>query len=254
MLAPMAMGSVTGRALSFAHWDHVDALLQSDANTLSGRRLRRAIRWIYATGLRLAEITGLKCEDIAPANICSDVGTLDSQWFVTVRGTGGHLRQVGVPAYLVSEFGDELARHGFDRQVNASRNEGIYLLARFDSHNARPTPWSASGLYQAIKAFFAKAATDLGPAERAELSMASTHWIRHTHGVHALRGRDGQGPLPLEVVQNNVGHASPRTTAKYLAQPCRWQSAPVHPDAESAALTPSTAFAHAGVMREHAGE
>lgn len=96
-------------------------------------------------------------------------------------------------------------------------NRGIHVLARFDAELRRPAAWSASGLYQAIKAFVGQAAAGLRGAEAQQLKKASTHWLRHSHGSHALRGREGQVPVPIQVVQNNLGHASVGTTAMYLA-------------------------------------
>ena len=89
-------------------------------------------------------------------------------------------------------------------------------MARFDAESERPVPWSASGLYQAIKAFLAQAAGHLEGVDAEHLRKASTHWLRHSHGSHALQGREGQAPVPIQVVQNNLGHASVDTTAMYL--------------------------------------
>lgn len=82
------------------------------------------------------------------------------------------------------------------------------------------------GLYQAMKAFLARAAQGLDAADAERLRRASTHWLRHTHGAHALQGREGRAPLPLQVVQNNLGHALPSTTSMYLPkQPRPWPGA-----------------------------
>jgi hypothetical protein len=37
--------------LSFAQWDHLDARLETQSETETGRRLRRGMRWLYATVL-----------------------------------------------------------------------------------------------------------------------------------------------------------------------------------------------------------
>jgi integrase len=204
------------RTLTFAQWDHIDALLRNHVDTEAGRRLRRAMRWLYATGLRLAEITSVKCGDLQQVGDQAAAGAMASGWLLAVIGKGGRRRQVPVPADLVDELGDELARHGFERQVGAVSNRGIHVLARFDPELERPAPWSASGLYQAIKAFLAQAASGLDELDARQLRKASTHWLRHTHGRHALQGREGQAPLPIQVVQNNLGHASIGTTSLYL--------------------------------------
>ncbi|SDZ70760.1 Site-specific recombinase XerD [Variovorax sp. YR266] len=207
------------RTLSFAQWDHIDALLRVHVDTDAGRRLRRGMRWLYATGLRLAEITNARCEHLQLRHATAADGSTTSVWLLSVTGKGGGRRQVPVPAELVDELGDELARHGFDRQADAAGNRGIPVLARFETGGEHPPAWSPSGLYQAIKAFLARAAVQgLDAADAKQLRKASTHWLRHSHGSHALRGRAGQAPLPLQVVQNNLGHALPSTTSMYLAR------------------------------------
>jgi integrase len=127
---------------------------------------------------------------------------------------------VPVPAELVDELADELARHGFEPQMGAKSNQGIHVMARFDSELKRPAPWSPSGLYQAIKAFLAHAADGLEEMDAQQLKKASTHWLRHAHASHALQGRGGQHPVPIQVVQNNLGHVSVGTTSLYLTTEC----------------------------------
>ncbi|CAN7325834.1 phage integrase family protein [Variovorax sp. LjRoot178] len=206
----------SSRTLSFAQWDHLDALLQDHVDTEAGRRLRRGMRWLYATGLRLAEITSVKCEDLERVEYKAADGATTTGWLLSVIGKGGCSRQVPVPAELVEELGDELARHGFERGVGAVSNQGIHVMARFDTELERPVGWSASGLYQALKAFLAQAAVSVEGVDAQQLRKASTHWLRHSHGSHALQGREGQAPVPIEVVQNNLGHASVGTTSMYL--------------------------------------
>jgi integrase len=122
-----------------------------------------------------------------------------------------------VPSELVTELSQELARQGLQPQVGALSNQGVPVLARFDGADfAQPASWSDSGLYQAIKAFLARAAHGLDEVSADQLRHASTHWLRHSHGSHALQGRDGQTPVPIQVVQNNLGHASVGTTSMYL--------------------------------------
>jgi integrase len=174
------------------------------------------MRWLYATGLRLAEITSVRCEDLEQVEYKTAQGEEAAGWLLSVTGKGGRGRQVPVPAELVDELADELARHGFERQVGALSNQGIPVMARFDADAERPVSWSASGLYQAIKAFLAQAADKLEGVDAQQLRKASTHWLRHAHASHALQGREGQAPVPLQVVQNNLGHVSVGTTSMYL--------------------------------------
>ncbi len=74
---------------------------------------------------------------------------------------------------------------------------------------------AASTLYRQIKAFFANCAEALrgqGDAKGAErFAKASTHWMRHSHASHAIaRG------VPIEIAQQNLGHASLATTTVYV--------------------------------------
>ena len=188
----------SSRTLTFAQWDHIDARLQDHGQTDAERRLRRGMRWLYATGLRLAEITNAKCEDLEQVRYRSTDGSIADGWMLSVIGKDGRSRQVPVPSGLVEELGDELERHGFDKQVGAVSNQGIAVLARFDTDLKRPAAWSASGLYQAIKAFLALAAGGLDGTDAQQLKKASTHWLRHAHAAHALQGRGGQTPVSLQ--------------------------------------------------------
>jgi len=198
------------RTLSFAQWDRLDALLAQRGDSEVDRRLRRAMRWLYATGLRSAELCAATCGDLV-----RDPARPSSGWLLAVRGKGERLRQVPVGAELVAELEEELARHGFEPRVGAAGHRGMPVLARFGAAG-QPKAWSASGLYQAIKAFTARAADPLDADAAERLRGASTHWLRHSHGSHALHGREGRPALPLETVRDNLGHASAATTAQYL--------------------------------------
>lgn len=206
-----------GRTLSAEQWAHLDVWLARRQEDDVGRRLGRAVRWLYETGLRLDEITRATCGDLRKLGP-AEAGTASHRvWQLKVVGRGGRCREVPVPPGLVEELETELARQGHDRSADATSNQRIPLLARFGpQHRGAPPPWSASGLYQAIKAAVEQAARELDDAASRQLREASTHWLRHSHVVHSLQGRAGQAPLPIEVVQKNVGHATVATTAMYL--------------------------------------
>ena len=51
-----------------------------------------------------------------------------------------------------------------------------------------------------------------GDAKGAErFAKASTHWMRHSHASHAIAGG-----MPIEIAQQNLGHASLATTTVYV--------------------------------------
>ena len=68
-------------------------------------------------------------------------------------------------------------------------------------------------MYEAIKRFFQHCAEQLAtidPKGAERLASGSTHWMRHTYGTHAVAAG-----MPLDIVQQNMGHASLDTTTGY---------------------------------------
>lgn len=213
---PRETGRVLGsrRTLTFNQWDAIEERLEAVAIDDVGRRRARAVRWLYATGLRLSEMANAQCGDLREVDYRLPNGKQDTGWLLTVVGKGSKLREVPVPMSLVEELRDELGRHGLREDVAAETNQDVPVLVRFDDEKAQP--WSMSGLAKGIKALLAEIAAELDLDDAKQLRKASTHWLRHTHGSHALNGRPGQSGVPIQVVQNNLGHASVGTTSGYL--------------------------------------
>ena len=141
-------------------------------------------------------------------------GTEDSGWMLSVVGKGDKLRQVPVPTRLVEELQDELEQNGLQADVRHESNRDVAILMRSEGGIARP--WSASGLAKGIKDVLGRCAATMDSEDAKQLRKASPHWFRHTHGSHALNGRPGDKGVPIQVVQNNLGHASIGTTSGYL--------------------------------------
>jgi site-specific recombinase XerD len=73
---------------------------------------------------------------------------------------------------------------------------------------------AAATLAAELKRFFRGVARETkreDPKAAARFERASAHWLRHTHGSHAVAAN-----VPIEVVQNNLGHASLSTTTIYV--------------------------------------
>ncbi len=69
-------------------------------------------------------------------------------------------------------------------------------------------------LYRQIKRFFQACAIELeatDPRGAERLNAASTHWLRHSHASHAIAAG-----MPVEVMQQNLGHKSLDTTTLYV--------------------------------------
>ena len=65
-----------------------------------------------------------------------------------------------------------------------------------------------------MRRFFTKVAEVIekdSPATAEKLRRASPHWMRHTHASHAIAGG-----MPIEIAQQNLGHASLATTTVYI--------------------------------------
>jgi integrase len=202
----------SNRTLTFAQWDFINARLDAPSGPAQ-RRGTRAMRWLYATGLRTSEITSACCGDLELIELNTEEGATRAGWLLTVIGKGEKARQVPVSAQLIDELNEELARNG-RLDVRHPTNTVVPILALFDS--VRLQAWSRSGMYKSLKAFLDECGKELGGVDATQLHKASRHWLRHSHGSHALAGRSGREPVPIQIVQNNLGHASIGTTSGYV--------------------------------------
>jgi len=214
-----------GRSFTHDQWSFIET--QADLLTEKSVycRLRFALRLFYTTGLRLVEGVQARCDDLRRVEYPDpDTGGMTRGWELLVLGKGQKERIVSVPDAVVNELGAYLLSRGLDADPESSANRGAYLIGQ-----ATDTPgWSAVAqagigrkggisdavMYRQFKAFFRECATamtpiDLHGAER--LAAGSSHWLRHTHGTHAVAAG-----MPLDVLQQNMGHASLDTTTGYI--------------------------------------
>lgn len=217
-----------GRSFSPAQWAFLMQQLKGLAASSANHRLAFALQFLYATGLRLHEVMNCKLGDFHFVSYPPDDGESETieGFEVRVIGKGGKLRIVSVPDETMAVLSSYLASRGLEPHLEALGNQDAYLLGRVVDLDQR-APWSAyaktpvdpkagiagSTLYDQLKRFFQQcaavlAASDLKGAER--LRAASTHWLRHTHASHAIAA-----DVPLDVVQDRLGHASPATTMIY---------------------------------------
>jgi site-specific recombinase XerD len=221
------VGVNRGRSFSQAQWDFIgqQAALLTDRS--ADRRLRFALEFYYASGVRLVEGVQARVDDLRWVSYPSpDGGEPVEGWELTVLGKGNKERIVSVPIDVVGALSHYLVSRGLDPDPEHGQNRGAYLIGQAVDV-AQTAPWSpraqstvdpkaglAPGtLYGQLKKFFTDcaqvlAATDEKGALR--LAAASTHWLRHTHGSHAVAAG-----MPLDVLQQNMGHASLDTTTGY---------------------------------------
>jgi integrase/recombinase XerD len=150
-------------------------LLIREANS---KRDRVLLRVLYAGGLRVSEVVGLKWADVIERG---------DRVQLSITGKGSRVRQVLLPEAVSGQLLSLRGDAGNNDAVFAARHGG---------------PLTERAVNYMIKR----------AAERAGITGAvSPHWLRHAHGSHALdRG------ATLAEVQTTLGHANVATTSGYL--------------------------------------
>ena len=229
--APPAAGPKVNAARSFslAQWGFIEVQLKVLPETSANQRLTFGLHLLYATGLRLSEVVAATVDDLqwveCPADAADDEPV--AGWVLRVIGKRQKERDVPVPADVVGELRGYLASRRLDANPQNIGTRGAFLLGRASDAaerapglNAGKTPDPLQGIaattfYDQIKAFFAGCASVLrgqGDGEGAErFARASTHWMRHSHASHAIASG-----MPVEIAQQNLGHASLATTTVYV--------------------------------------
>jgi site-specific recombinase XerD len=218
-----------GRSFSRSQWAFVEGQLQQLKSTSTHRRLVFGLHLLYATGLRLSEVVAATVDDLQWVEYPADAD--DDQpmegWMLRVVGKGQKERDVPVPIDVIAELAKYLKSRGLDPDPEDIGNQGAFLLGKASDAAERAPGLNAGQLhdpregiaattfYDQIKAFFTDCAGVLrgqGDAKGAErLARASTHWMRHSHASHAIAGG-----MPIEIAQQNLGHASLATTTVYV--------------------------------------
>lgn len=124
--------------------------------------------------------------------------------------------QVPVPQELIDELEAEFSLMSRPRSVKDESNEDVAILGRF-AKDGMPLPWSNSGLSKSIRAFVRACARQLHGKDALQLERVTTRWLRPTHVVHLLTGRDDQEPVPLSIIVGNLGPAAVTATRLKLS-------------------------------------
>ena len=149
-------------------------------------RDRALLEFLYGTGARISEATGLDVDDLDHA--APDPAVL-------LTGKGGKQRYVPVGSYAVRALDAYLVRGRPALAAAATRkaSPGVFLNAR----GGRLTRQGAWGILREASARSGKA--DVSP-----------HTLRHSFATHLL-----DGGADIRVVQELLGHASVTTTQVY---------------------------------------
>ena len=218
-----------GRSFSIAQWAFIEGQLKMLTSTSANQRLTFGLHLLYATGLRLSEVVAATVDDLQwveyPADASDDQAM--EGWMLRVVGKGQKEREVPVPIEVAGELARYMVSRGLDADPEDFGNQGAFLLGKASDAVERAPGLSngkvidprqgiaATTFYDQIKRFFGDCAGVLrgqGDAKGAErFTKASTHWMRHSHASHAIAGG-----MPIEIAQQNLGHASLATTTVYV--------------------------------------
>jgi integrase/recombinase XerD len=178
--APRAWASLP----KFLDLEEVDRLLaQPDVGTPRGLRDKALIEVLYASGMRVSELVGLK-----PGDLNLDEG------YITCTGKGDKQRIVPI-GQTAAEWVRRYTRDGRQHLLHRRTSPWLFVNARDGG------PLSRVGFWKVLKEYGTKAgiSRDISP-----------HVLRHSFATHLLeRGAD------LRAIQVMLGHADLSTTQIY---------------------------------------
>lgn len=156
--------------------------------------------------LAFARHTGLRASELLTATV-GDIRRTEDGHVLHVVGKGRKARVVSLATPAVGVLQQYLRARGLP-EVDRCAPEVPLLGAQGDPIRA-PT---YAAVHQSFKGFITRAVRKgaLPPAEAERLARASQHWLRHTF---ATRWAEADGPI--DVLQAELGHVSPATTARY---------------------------------------
>lgn len=168
--------------------EDVDKLIaQPDTTTPRGLRDRAMLELLYATGMRVSELVGVRATDLH----------LDAH-YLTCMGKGSKERLIPI-GDQATDWVRRYQRHGRPELVRGKRTTRGQVNRVFV--NARGGALSRVGFWKIVKAY----------GRRADIHGAiSPHVLRHSFATHLLdRGAD------LRAIQMMLGHADLSTTQIY---------------------------------------
>ncbi len=160
-------------------------------------RDRALLEFLYSTGARISEATGLDIDDLmlAPAPPGTPPAlAAEHDPVVLLSGKGGRQRFVPVGSYAVRALEAYLVR---GRPALAAHARKAVPAVFLNARGGRLTRQGAWGVLAEV-------------AGRAGIAGVSPHTLRHSFATHLL-----DGGADIRVVQELLGHASVETTQVY---------------------------------------
>ena len=198
----------TSRSFTEAQWAELGMALRELPENAAGQRLGFMLIFTYSPGLRLSELAKAKLGDFFCSNLARD---LREAWDLKVTGKGEVMREIPLPPKLMELVEVYLTGRGLSHDPRDSPPD-TPLLGRLTGDAG--TALTSSAIYKTLKFFFTRVADDVESRNAAmakRIAKASTHWLRHTFATHAVAKE-----VPVEVLQQVLGHASLTTTTVYI--------------------------------------
>jgi integrase len=227
---------IRDRTLSQSQWATVLAFVAALPDNVARERLQFIFMFAYGTGLRASELVSALTGQLRRY----ETGEGETYDMLVVRGKGRRIRSVPMPPPVMTALSAYLIKRGLDPNPyalpNTTRMIGLLRAKKVSqAEKARRAALRETGLpiatatdkpepgltrealYRLLKDCFAGIGamlTDQGKLDDArKLEAASTHWLRHTCGSHAVAAG-----ASIQTVQHNLGHASVNTTTIYMTQ------------------------------------
>lgn len=201
----------SSRAFTRKQWGLVEDWLSALPDDPASNRLRLLLGFAYRSGLRESELAAAKLEWIRHEQL--DDGTWS--WSMMVLGKRNKWREVMLPDSAVELIKQSFISDGLGADFMSCPPE-TPIFARLPSPSStgllERQPLTPGRIYEIIKDGFTRCANDIAsidPAAAERLRKGSTHWLRHTYGTHAVE------TMPIQILQMQMGHESPTTTAIY---------------------------------------
>lgn len=175
----------SGRSLpKVLSMDETEALLSaSDVSTPLGMRDKAMMELMYASGLRVSELTSLNKEDVHLM-----------MGFVRCMGKGDKERIIPAGRHALEAI-ERYLQHGRPKLVSKKYNEDALFLNHYGKRLTR------QGFWKIIKALAKKATIE---------KEMTPHTLRHSFATHLL-----ENGADLRAVQEMLGHADISTTQIY---------------------------------------
>jgi len=201
---------VSGRSLDHEQWQSVVQAASRDRYSQRELRDYLALNLAYSTGLRRAELadaTTGRLIQLAAEGEPDGASTI--AWQLAIPGKGPAARTISVPQAIMQLVFENLRARGLPGDPAACPAD-TPLLAHFRTGNSL-TP---DGMGQVFRRLFSSAAllsTPQNLLDSRRYFNASTHWVRHTHSLHAL-----ESGTDCRDIQVRLGHANLSTTRLYV--------------------------------------